>query len=96
MRLSLENRARSEALAAAAWYEESEPGLGSRFFDAMDAAQKRIMGNPEIYRCFQRDFRKCHLKDFPYLLIFRIQRNTINVVAVMHTSRRPGYWEERD
>jgi len=33
---------------------------------------------------------------FPYLLIFGEQSpNVVMVVAVAHTSRRPGYWRHR-
>jgi toxin ParE1/3/4 len=35
------------------------------------------------------------LKQFPYLLVYRILDDFVEVLAVAHTSRRPGYWNSR-
>ena len=94
MHVNLGRSAQREAFGAATWYEEKENGLGERFLHALKAALNRIGTNPEIYRCFKGDLRKCRFDVFPYLLIFRIQDDKIDVVAVMHTSRKPGYWED--
>lgn len=32
---------------------------------------------------------------FPYALVYFVEAKVLNVVAVAHTSRRPGYWVER-
>jgi hypothetical protein len=40
--------------------------------------------------------RKARFEVFPYVLIFRIRGDEIQVAAVMHTSRKAGYWENRD
>lgn len=96
MRVSLEPDARLEAIDGANWYEEKEAGLGELFLQALAATQLRIGRNPERYRCFQGHLRKCQFKRFPYLLVFRIRGEEVQILAVMHTSRRPGYWENRD
>lgn len=95
MRVHLGRRARREAVEAASWSGGQEAGLGSRFLQALEAAQNRISLNPEIYRCFRGDLRKCRFEVFPYMLVFRVHGDEIQVTAVMHTSRKPGYWEDR-
>jgi hypothetical protein len=33
--------------------------------------------------------------DMPYAIVYRIEGTVAVIVAVMHTSRRPGYWAGR-
>lgn len=35
------------------------------------------------------------MRRFPYLIHFRVQGDTIQVVAIAHGKRRPGYWQIR-
>jgi len=39
--------------------------------------------------------RRVVLNRFPYLVVFRETTSEIEVVAVAHGRRRPGYWRER-
>jgi plasmid stabilization system protein ParE len=93
MRVTLGRRARLEAIEAAEWYEKQDEGLGDRFLKELQAAQHRVSLNPEMYRCFRGDMRKCRFEVFPYLLIYKISGDVAKVAAVMHTSRKPNYWE---
>jgi toxin ParE1/3/4 len=35
------------------------------------------------------------LKNFPYVLVYRILDDVVEILAVAHASRRPGYWNRR-
>ena len=35
------------------------------------------------------------MRSFPFQIIFRCVEDEIQVVAVAHTSRKPGYWYDR-
>lgn len=35
------------------------------------------------------------LHKFPYVIVFRETATTVEVVAVAHEHRRPGYWRNR-
>ncbi len=96
MRLIYEDGVLEEGLAAAVWYEMESNDLRDRFLKAWKATASRISANPELYRCFRRDLRKCRFEVFPYLLVFRIRDDEIQVVAIAHMSRKPSYWEDRD
>jgi hypothetical protein len=39
----------ADALKAAVWYDEQQPGLGDAFFDDMDTAIAALAENPLIY-----------------------------------------------
>lgn len=55
----------------------------------------RISRNPLLYRKIHKNIRKCRLLRFPYGIIFRIQKETVQRIAVMHLKRKPGYWKSR-
>jgi len=95
MAVIYENAARQEGFAAADWYEKQQPGLGTRFLSQWKLAENRMMASPEIHRCFEGELRKCRFEIFPYSLVFRILGNQLQVIAVMHMSRNPGYWRGR-
>lgn len=95
MRVTYENEARQEGMEAAAWYEEQQHGLGIRFLAEWRRAENRMLGNPLIHRCFEGDLRKVRFDVFSFALVFRIRRDDLEVIAVMHMSRNPGYWKER-
>jgi hypothetical protein len=40
-------------------------------------------------------FRHYHLRHFPYTVFYDIAAQTVNVFAVAHQRRRPGYWQVR-
>lgn len=85
----------SEADAAAGYYREQRPDLARRFLNSLDEALDRIELHPRIYREVEPGVRKCKLKMFPYAVIFRGGEAEIEVVAIMHVRREPGYWKTR-
>jgi toxin ParE1/3/4 len=86
--------ARFEFDQAADYYEQQQSGLGREFATAVEAAIRRICDGPETFAIFENDFRYCPVARFPYIAIYRVD-DMIEIVAVMHTSRRPGYWQGR-
>jgi len=101
MRLRILADAEGEIREAALWYEDHRPGLGGKFLDSVDDIMERIARNPQQFSRYEgkelsRDFRRARLPDFPYLAVFQIRQNEILVVAVAHTSREPGYWNDRE
>lgn len=90
-----ENEAHNEGMDAAEWYEKQQPDLRNRFLTQWKLAESRMSASPEIHRCFEGVLRKCRFEIFPYALIFRIRGDQLQVIAVMHMSRNPGYWRGR-
>jgi mRNA-degrading endonuclease RelE of RelBE toxin-antitoxin system len=84
-------RARSELLAAWEWYEDKQEGLGDRFKKEVYDKISQIEITPERYPQRKKNFYEARLKIFPYLIIFRFQkqRKIIAIVSVFHTSRNP-------
>ena len=87
--------AEAEMIEAAAWYESQQPDLGKRFLASVEDAINRIELKPEIYLEAETGIRRCLTRTFPYGVLFRIKPNEIEVSAVMHLHREPGYWKDR-
>ena len=95
MILTWHEDAQAEFTAAAVYYETQVEGLGERFVSYVEATAARIHGNPLMPRVFDADFRKVKVDKFPFLMIYRTDIGQLQIIAVMHTSRRPDYWKER-
>lgn len=76
-------------------YESKSEGLGEDFLFELDAAFSLIQNMPNTWPFIETDFRRYLLKRFPYGVIYSVEKDFIYVVAVMHLSRKPGYWLKR-
>ena len=89
--------AEAELQSAAIWYEEKCRGLGIEFVAVVDSALESVLENPEACPVWRSDrpYRKRSLNRFPYVVFFRIDSATGEIIAVAHAKRRPGYWLDR-
>jgi plasmid stabilization system protein ParE len=94
-RLVVRAAAEADVLAAALWYEQRSPGLGTEFLRAVDVTLAEIVRMPERYPFVRGDVRRAHLRRFPYGVYFVAAPDLISVVACMHARRDPRRWEER-
>lgn len=95
MRICFDPAARAEFSAAVSYYEEQQIGLGSRFLAAVESTTSRIRRTPFLHRLIEEDVRKIRVRRFPYAVIYRAREQVIEIIAVMHLRRRPGYWRTR-
>ena len=84
-----------ELEAAALWYEQRQPGLGTDFLDEYQAALGQILSEPERWRKIRGDNRKLNFRRFPYAIVYSLQGEDVFIKAVMHLHRRPFYWAHR-
>ena len=77
------------------WYESQAEGLGENLLSELESAYDAIIELPDTWPKFQKGFRRFLLSKFPFSIIYRSTNSSIYVVAVMHNSRKPGYWETR-
>lgn len=95
MRVLWHREARMEADEAASFYGARQPGLDRRFLDILEDALHRISRRPHMYLKVEGDIHKCRLPRFPYGVIYRIKAETVELHAIMHLKREPGYWKAR-
>jgi len=77
------------------YYESRQNGLGLEFADEVLATIARILDYPQVGSLFSKNTRRCVAKRFPYGIIYQIYEDTVQIIAVAHLRRRPGYWENR-
>jgi toxin ParE1/3/4 len=70
MRVVSHPEADQELEAAALWYEERQPGLGTDFINDFEATLRRIVGTPERWRLFHRNDRKLNFHRLPYAIVY--------------------------
>lgn len=88
-------QAEDEMIAAAAYYEHQQAGLGRRFLIAIQDAVNRISLNPKHYGIVDQNVRRCLARTFPFGILFQEQGERIVIMAVMHLHREPDYWKNR-
>jgi len=102
MELPFEEQAQEELEAAAAWYEREREGYGTMFVDEVETKVEQAVRSPGSGPRVSiagldpaHDVRRFPLKRFRYQVITAIVAGQRAVVAIAHTSRRPGYWRDR-
>ena len=73
MIVRLTDSAKADVLDAASWYEAQREGLGAEFVDHVQDAIDKIALNPMGCAKVINEVRRCGIKNFPYLLWFRIE-----------------------
>ncbi|MCK0113667.1 type II toxin-antitoxin system RelE/ParE family toxin [Ornithinimicrobium sp. F0845] len=92
--------AQAELDADIDWYDDREFDLGGRFADAVRAAVDAAVEDPDawaVWPGWEREPLVCSkaVTGFPYRVVYFVQDDSLTIVAVPHSKRRPGYWRER-
>ena len=92
----LDEHAKAELREAVLVYDQQLSGRGQRFLDAVDEALTEISQRTQGFaRLGKSIYRECILTRFPYILYFRELEDVIEVAAISHGRRKPGYWIPR-
>ena len=95
MRLIYHPDAEAELIAAARFYEQRVPTLGTQFLEAVDRAILVIRDTPERWGIVEAGVRRYLLPRFPYAVYYRISPDQLRILAFKHHSRHPDYWRYR-
>ena len=87
--------AAEEAVAADAWYYSRNPKVAAAFRIELSAAIEGIAEAPERWPAVQGRFRRYLLRRFPFSVVYFKIGPAIEVVALAHHRRKPGYWTNR-
>jgi plasmid stabilization system protein ParE len=77
------------------WYAARSPLAALRFVSAVDQAVGGIVADPERCAAVDGVHRQCPVQRFPFRVVYRVASQRVVVVAIVHASRRPGYWRQR-
>ena len=87
--------AADEAEQAVRWYRQRSIRAARDFREEIDRAINNIVDTPGRWPSGLYGTRGFLLHRFPFMLIYRELPSTIQVLAVAHSRRRPGYWKGR-
>ena len=84
--------AHKEEQKAYNWYEEQRVGLGNELLNELENAYYKISSNPHHYGFIddKKQLRDFLVHRFPYLIVYRINGNTVEVIAVHHAKKHPS------
>ena len=98
-RYGFHSEAAEEYLAATQYYlDHASPLVAAAFVAEVEAAIQMLLASPTRWAVIEEpQIRRYLLKHFPYSIYYRWEpeRDRVSIYAVMHFSRRPGYWHER-
>lgn len=80
---------------AIAYYEVQQPGLGLKMKEEVNQYVLWILNNPTIPRLRMGGYRRVNLKVFPYYIAYLVHRETLWILAIAHSHRKPVYWITR-
>lgn len=90
-RLEWTRRARGDLDTIFAYYAEVAPAaIAEQSIAAIRAQARKICLNPELYRHGKRGTRECVMQRFPYTVVYRVRRDSIEILRVLHQAR--GYF----
>jgi hypothetical protein len=89
-----------EIAEAAAWLDLRRVGLGTEFWQLVDEMLVQIEANPlrfgrSEFATSEIDLRFAIVPRFHFVIHFAIETGEVQIAAVAHGSRRPGYWLRR-
>lgn len=87
--------AQAEVEESARWYADRDLETSGRFYDEVAAAIDGVTTLPDTWPPYLHGTRRYLLDRFPYALIYREKDGVIQLVALAHHRRRPGYWSDR-
>lgn len=68
--------------------------LGLAFVAEFERAASLVLSNPSLGAVF-RSTRRYILRRFPYGIIYKVTVEELQILAIAHHRRRPGYWAQR-
>jgi len=84
-----------DAHAAREWYALRNEVAASAFLSELDHAVAEIAASPRRWPAYLHGTRRYLLRRFPFAVVFRKSQGSVQVIAVAHSKRKPGYWKAR-
>jgi len=93
--IDLHPEALEEWKSAVAWYLERNETAAVNFVAELDQAIALIAASPQRWPKGLHGTPKFVLQRFPFAIIYREREADVQVLAIAHGHRRPGYWKGR-
>lgn len=78
-----------------AWYQERSESAALKFVSEVDQALDLVLASPQRWPAGEHRTRNFILRHFPFAVIYRETEKVVQVLAIAHGHRLPGYWKDR-
>ncbi len=95
LQVEIHPEAYNELEQSRSWYENQAKDLGIKFLNEVELAINTIRQFPDIWSSYCEKTRRFLLHRFPFAIVYRHNKNKIQVFAIMHLRRKPWYWKDR-
>ena len=85
----------AELAEAALFYESRMPGLGKSLAAEVERTIALLCDFPDAGTPVFADVRRAVVARYPYSIVYRHRAASIEILALAHQRRRPGYWHRR-
>ncbi len=84
-----------EIEAAHTWYALQSLQAADGFYEELLPALCRLQERPRLYSPHLDGTQRAVLDRYPFSIVYRELLHEIQIVALAHAKRRPGYWANR-
>lgn len=80
------------------YLREASPEIAERFVATVESGIAALLSAPDRWPVVEAPgIRRSVFSRFPYVLYYRweAERGRVTLYAIMHSSRKPGYWKDR-
>jgi hypothetical protein len=84
-----------ESIEAIRWYKKKDGRLSEAFADEFEDAIRVVGAKYAVFPDYLYGTKRHLFGRYPYQLVFRELPDRIQVVALAHLRRKPGYWKRR-
>jgi toxin ParE1/3/4 len=97
VRLSIHDLVKRDISEALSYYEDRSMQAAARFALQLEQTLAELSKHPGQHTPYLGSaiFRRARLKDFPYLIIYRLRGDAIRVTVLKHEKRHPAFGMRR-
>jgi toxin ParE1/3/4 len=93
--IDIHSEAHLEEEAAFHWYLKRSLSSAETFLQAIEQARSAIQESPESWAKYLHGTRRYLLHRFPYVVVYRVTKDRIEIIAIAHGRRKSAYWVGR-
>ena len=93
--LLISDESRLDILDAFSWYESRRAGLGRDFELCLEAGLNLIQREPLLAQKRYKNLRIHFINRFPYGIHYLVEKDSIKIFGIFHTSKSPRNWMDR-
>jgi plasmid stabilization system protein ParE len=93
--LTYHPEASDEIDEAYSWYAMQSVQAADGFYEELFPAVNRVRQHPGLFAQYLHGTQRVVLHRYPFSVVYRNLPSEIQIIAVAHAKRRPGYWRVR-